>query len=79
MTSLNLSMSKFRGKCYDGCSMSGARSGVAKRVADEKPCALSTHCYGHSIWQPVTVKNSRLIRDAVDTTFEITKLVKFFP
>lgn len=48
MTRLNQSMSKLRGQCYDGCStMSGARSGVAKRITDEEPRALFTHCYGH--------------------------------
>ena len=41
MTRLNQSMSKLRGQCYDGCStMSGARSGVAKRITDEEPTCL---------------------------------------
>lgn len=35
MIRLNIPMSKLRGQCYDGCStMSGLRSGVAKRVQD---------------------------------------------
>ena len=47
---LNLSMSKVHGQCYDGCStMSGARTGVAKRIMDEEPRAVFTHCYGHSL------------------------------
>ena len=47
---LNLSLSKLRGQCYDGASsMSGAKSGVAKRISDEEPRAVYTHCYGHSI------------------------------
>ena len=38
---LNLPFSKIRGQCYDGCStMSGSRSGIAKRVKDEEPCAV---------------------------------------
>ena len=42
-------MSNLCGQCYDGCStMSGARSGAAKRVTDKEPRALFTHCYGHS-------------------------------
>lgn len=82
MTRLNQSMSKLRGQCYDGCStMSGARSGVAKRITDEEPRALFMHCYGHSLNLAAsdTVKNSRLMRNALDTTHEITKLIKFSP
>lgn len=42
MTRLNLSMIKLHGQCYDGCNtMSGARSGVAKRITDEEPCVYS--------------------------------------
>ena len=82
MTRLNLSMSKLHGQCYDGCNtMSGARSRVAKRITDEKPRALFTHCYGHSLNLAAsdTVKNSRLMRNALETTHEITKLIKFSP
>ena len=51
MIRLNLSMiNKLRGQCYDGCSsMSGAQTGVAKRIMDEEPCVIFTHCYGHSL------------------------------
>ena len=82
MIRLNLSMSKLRGQCYDGCStMSGIRTGVAKRIADEKPRAVFTHCYGHSLNLAAsdTVKKSKLMKDALDTTHEITKLIKFSP
>lgn len=42
----NISLNKLRGQCYDGCStMSGARTGVAKRIAEKEPRALFTHCY----------------------------------
>ena len=41
MLRLNLAISKFRGQCYDGYStMSGARSGVAKRIMEEKCTAV---------------------------------------
>ena len=82
MTRLNLSMRKLRGQCYDGCStMSGARSGVAKRIADIEPRALFTHCYGHSLNLAAndTIKNSRVMKSALETTHEITKLIKFSP
>lgn len=81
MIRLNLSMSKLRGQCYHGCStMSGTRTGVAKPIADEEPRAVFSHCYGHSLNLAVsdTVKKSKLMKDALDTTHEITKL-KIFP
>jgi len=50
MIRLNLSMEKLCGQCYDGCStMSGTRTGVAKRISDEEARAVFTHCYGHSL------------------------------
>ena len=82
MIRLNLSMSKLRGQYYDGCSMmSGIRTGVAKCIADEEPRAVFTHCYGHSLKLAAsdTVKKSKLMKDALDTTHEITKLIKFSP
>ena len=47
---MNLSLHKARGQYYDGtANMSGAKSGVAKQLTDEKPRALYTHCYGHAL------------------------------
>ena len=82
MIRLNLSMEKLRGQCYDGCStMSGIRTGVAKRISDEEPRAVFTHCYGHSLNVACsdTVKKSKLLKQALETTQEITKLIKFSP
>ena len=79
---MNLSVSKLRGQCYDGAStMRGARSGVAKRILDEEPRAVYTHCYGHSINLAASdaVKQTKLMRDALDMTHEITKLIKYSP
>lgn len=80
MTKLNLFMSKICGQCYDGCStMSGARSGVAKRImVKNQELRIFTHCYGHSLNLAAsdTVKN---MKNGLDTTHEITKLVKFSP
>ena len=52
-----------------------------QRIADKKPHAIFTHCYGHSLSFAVsdTVENSRLMRNALDTTHEITNLIKFSP
>lgn len=84
---LNLAVSKVRGQCYDGASaMSGAKSGVAVRVQAEEPGAVFTHCYGHSLNLVCvdTIRQSnltvgKLMQDALDTTHEITKLIKKSP
>ena len=82
MIRLILSIQKLRGQCYDGCStMSGIRTGVAKRISDEELRAVFTHCYGHSLNLACndTVKKSKLVKQALETTQEITKLIKFSP
>ena len=79
---MNIPISKVRGQCYDGAStMQGARSGVAKRIMDEEPRALYTHCYGHSINLAVNdaIKRSKPMKNALETTHEISKLIKFSP
>ncbi len=79
---LNVSMSKLRGQCYDGCStMSGSKSGVAKRVQDKEPRAVFTHCYSHSLNLAANdcVKKSQLMKASLETTHEITKLIKKSP
>ena len=75
MQPFNLPISKLRGQCYDGCiTMSGIRSGVAKRVLDEESRAVFMHCYSYSL--NLAAKKSQLIKSALDTTHEITKLIK---
>lgn len=74
---LNISVNKIRGQCYDGCStMSGNRSGVAKRVQDEEARAVFTHCYSHSLNLAASdsIKKSKLMKSTLETTHEITKL-----
>ena len=75
----NLPIHKFRGQCYDGCStMSGHRSGVAKRVQDEEARAVFTHCYSRSLNLAASdsIKRSKLMKAALETTHEITKRIK---
>ncbi len=79
---MNLQWNRCRGQCYDGAAnMSGVRNGVATRVLSVEPKSLYTHCYGHSLSLSMcdTMKNSKIARDALDTTFEISKLIKFSP
>ena len=47
---MNLRIKKCRGQSYDGASsMSGHKSGVAKKIMDLESRALYTHCYGHAL------------------------------
>lgn len=79
---LNISMSNCCAQCYDGASnMVGARSGVANLVQRDEPRAILVHCYGHSLQLAVsdTVKKIKTMADALDTTNEISKLLKYSP
>ena len=79
---MNLSLNNCRGQCYDGASnMSGCKNGVSKQISDKEPKAIYTHCYGHALNLAVgdTMKQSKIMRDALDTTYEMSKLVKFSP
>ena len=71
-----------RGQCYDcAATMSGKKSGVATRLCAEEPRAVFTHCYGHSLNLACgdAIKQWKLMRDALHTTHEITKLIKKSP
>ena len=75
-------MTRIRGQCYDGCStMAGEKSGVAKQIKEEESRALFTHCYMHLLNLAVgdVNKNSKLMKDALETPHEITKLIKKSP
>ena len=76
---LNLSISKIRGQCYDGAA--SYKSGVATRVTADEPRAIYIHCYGHSLNLACcdTLKQCKLMKDALDTSYEITKLIKKSP
>lgn len=77
-----LPIGKLRGQCYDGASaMSGSRSGVAKRILDLEHKAFFVHCYGHALNLSAcdTLKQCKVMCDALETTHEITKLIKYSP
>ena len=61
--------------------MSGAKKGVAKQISDIEKRALFTHCYGHTLNLACSdaVKGHKILRDTLETTREITKLIKFSP
>ena len=65
----------------DSPTMSGLYSGVAKRILEEEPRAVFTHCYGRALNLAAsdTVKNCKALKSALETTHEIVKLVNFSP
>ena len=79
---MNLSLNRARGQCYDGAAnKSGAKSGVAKQLTGEEPRALYTHCYGHALNLACgdAIEWCKLLQDTLDTTYEITKLIRLSP
>ena len=78
-----LRMGLLIGLCsYDGAStMAGSKSGVAKKIMDLEPKALYTHCYGHALNLAVqdSIKHVKIMKDTLDTTHEIIKLIKRSP
>ena len=54
--------------------MYGAKSGVVTRLCAAEPRAVFTHCYGH--WLKLACCECKLMQDALDTTHEITKVIK---
>ena len=79
---MNLNLRKCRGQCYDGCStMTGHRNGVVTKIKECEKRALYSHCYCHSLNLAVgdTMKSSKILKDTIDTTFELTKLIKKSP
>ena len=61
--------------------MQGERTGLKTRILHTNPLALFIHCYGHTLNLAVqdTVKSCKLVKDVLDTTYELTKLVKKSP
>ena len=79
---LNLSIHKLRGQCYDGASaMSGSQGGVAALIQREEPREVFTHCYGHAINLACgnAIKTCQLMKNALETSYELIKLVKKSP
>lgn len=79
---LNLRIDNCRGQCYDGASnMSGAKSGVASRLTTLEAKAVYTHCYGHALNLAAqdAIRRLKIMGDALDTVYEITKLIKKSP
>ena len=75
-------ISKIRGEYYDGCStMAGARGGEVAKIYEMEPPAVFTHCYGHVLYLSVsdTIKQCIIMKDCLDTSYELVKLIKYSP
>ena len=65
--------------------MAAAQYLVPKRAAtnikSDEPSAVFTHFYGHCINLAASdsMKTSRIMKDALETTHEITRLIKYSP
>ena len=57
--------------------MTGSKNGVATQICEEEPKALFLHCNGHALNLAVsdTVKGCQVVKDALDTAFEVSKLI----
>ena len=79
---INVNIAICRGQCYDGASnMSGACKGVAKLINQEESHAIYMQCYGHALNLAFgdCMKSSMICKDTLDTSFEITRLIRFLP
>ena len=79
---MTLSIKRCRGQCYDGAgTLAGVIRGVAAQIISEEPRALFTHCYGHALNLAASdsVMKCKVVKDAMDATFEISKLIKYSP
>ena len=79
---MNLSIHDCRGQSYDGASnMRGARNGVSTQILAEEPRATFMHCYGHALNLATAdvVRNVKCLKNTLDTTLEVSKLLKYSP
>ena len=81
---LGLDPERLRGQCYDGCStMMGKKSGVATTIKNElNRNALVIHCrhaHASNLACADSIKNCKLMQNALETFLQISKLVKKSP
>ena len=61
--------------------MAGSRTGTATQLRHVEERAIFTHCYGHALNLAVVdiVKQSKVIKDVLDTVGEINQLLQYSP
>ena len=65
----------------DAATITFVISGVVKRISELEPRTTFTHCYGHALNFAAcdTLKKSKVTKNALELTHEITKLIKCSP
>ena len=82
LTRCALPLSLCRGQAYDGAAtMQGIRSGLATVIRTEVPAAISVHCLAHrlNLCLQGAGRKLPLLRDALDTVSQISKLINYSP
>ena len=77
-----LEFTNCRGQAYDGAAnMQGKTKGVAARIQQEVPSAIHVHCLAHcvNLCLQDASRKSRIVRDALDLTGELTSFVRNSP
>lgn len=59
-------------------AISSSKHGVSKKISDLEPRAVYTHCYGHA-FNLAAGNTLKIMKDALETSREITKLIKYSP
>ena len=78
MLRMNLSVQNCRGQCFDGAAnMCGSKKGAATQTTSVESRVVFIHCYGHALNLAIgdTIKSNKILRDTLDTTYEISKLL----
>ena len=59
--------------------MLGVKSGVAKQILEVEPHAYYTHYYDYvlNLAASDTIRGVSVLKNAIDTTHELLKLIKF--
>ena len=79
---MNLSIHNYHSQFYDGANkMCGAKNGVSTQLLAEEPRATFIHCYRHALNLATgnVVKNVKCLKNALDTTLKVSKLLKYSP
>ena len=58
--------------------MASSRHGIAVQILQEESKAIFLHCCGHALNLAASDVN-KILRDILDTTAEISKLLKYSP
>ena len=80
---LGFNSEKLRGQSYDGCAtMMWKKKEISTQIRNDiQPLPLSIHCQAHSLSLACgdRIRNVAVVSKSLNTSYEMTKLVKFYP